>query len=426
MEPVSFFYIAVFVVLLLLSAFFSGSETAYFSLAASTLKNLRKSKKHKERQVALLLDESKRLLISIIIGNTLVNVAIASLAAILTSRLARSYGLNEIVILIINVVVVTLVILFFSEIIPKVTAARNSRKLAVKFVYPLTLFYYLFYPISTFLEFITRFISESLGIEKNKHELTEEELRTLVDIGEERGALRKDEKEMIHSIFEMSETTVKEIMVPRTDMVCIEKEASLSQVLQIIKEKGHSRIPVYANTLDNIVGILYVKDLLPLLKRRNVNDIDFVKLSRPPYYVPEQKRINQLLREYQTEKIHLAIVVDEYGGTSGLVTLEDVIEEIVGEIQDEYDFELPPYQKINDNTFIVDGGMALEEINEELGLDLPTEEGVETLAGFLLGQFGMVPKSKEKLNWDGYEFTIEKSSKNRILQVRIFHKKQGH
>jgi putative hemolysin len=425
LDPASFFYILTFLVLLLLSAFFSGSETAYFSLTSSTLKNLKKSKKHKERQVAILSEESKRLLIAIIIGNTLVNVAIASLAAILMTRMAKSYGFNEILVLVINVALVTLVILFFSEIIPKVTAARNSRKMAIKFVYPLTFFYYLFYPVSIVLEFMTRLISELLGIEKNKHQLTEEELRTLVDIGEERGALRKDEKEMIHSIFEMSETTVKEIMVPRTDMVCIEKEASLSHVLQIIKEKGHSRIPVYADTLDNIVGILYVKDLLPLLKRRNVNDIDFAKLSRPPYYVPEQKRINQLLREYQTEKIHLAIVVDEYGGTSGLVTLEDVIEEIVGEIQDEYDFEMPPYQKINDNTFIVDGGMALEEINEELGLDLPTEEGVETLAGFLLGQFGMVPKSKEKLNWNGYEFTIEKSSKNRIHQVRIFYKKHG-
>ena len=194
--------------------------------------------------------------------------------------------------------------------------------------------------------------------------------------------------------------------------------------MNLIKEKLHSRIPVFSETYDNILGILYVKDLLPLIKRRNLSEFDLTKIVRPPYYVPEQKKINELLREYQTEKIHMAIVVDEYGGTSGLVTLEDVIEEIVGEIQDEYDFETPQFQKINDFTFVVDASMQLEEINEELGLDLPTEEGVETLAGFLLGQFGTFPKSKEMITWNGYEFVIEKSTKKRIHQVRIVNKKE--
>ena len=407
----------------MLSAFFSGSETAFFSLTASTINHLKKSKKPREKQVSVLLKESKKLLIAVIIGNTVVNVAIASLAALLTTRLARTYGFNELFILLLNVIVVTGVILFFSEIIPKVTAAKNAKKLAIKFVYPLTFFFYLFYPVAVMLDLITQIISDWLGIDKDKHQLSEEELRTLVDVGEEKGALQKDEKEMIHSIFEMSDTTAKEIMVPRTDMVCIEKTASITQVLNLIKEKLHSRIPVYNDTVDNIVGILYVKDLLPLIKRRNLAEFELAKISRPPYYVPEQKKINELLREYQTEKIHMAIVVDEYGGTSGLVTLEDVIEEIVGEIQDEYDFETPQFQKINESTFIVDGGMQLDEINEELGLELPTEEGVETLAGFLLGQFGTVPKSKEAISWNGYEFVIEKSTKKRIHQVRIFYKK---
>ena len=184
----------------------------------------------------------------------------------------------------------------------------------------------------------------------------------------------------------------------------------------------HSRIPVYQESVDNILGILYVKDLLPLIKKRNLVDFDLTKFTRTPYYVPEQKKINELLREYQTEKIHMAIVVDEYGGTSGIVTLEDVIEEIVGEIQDEHDIESPLYQKLNENTFIVNASMALEEINDELNLDLPTEEGVETLAGFLLGQFGNVPKSKETITWNGYEFLIEKATKKRIHQVKIIKK----
>ena len=424
MDPSSVLSILAFLILLIMSAFFSGSETAFFSLTATTITHFKKSKKPREKQIATLLAEPRKLLISIIIGNTVVNVAIASLAAILTTRLAFQYNLNSVLILFLNVVVVTLVILFFSEIIPKVIASKNSKKLAVRIVYPLTFFFYIFYPIAVVLDLMTQIFSNALGVEKDKHHLSEEELRTLVDVGEERGALQKDEKEMIHSIFEMSDTTAKEIMVPRTDMVCIEKSATITQILNLIKEKLHSRIPVFSETYDNILGILYVKDLLPLIKRRNLSEFDLTKIVRPPYYVPEQKKINELLREYQTEKIHMAIVVDEYGGTSGLVTLEDVIEEIVGEIQDEYDFETPQFQKINDFTFVVDASMQLEEINEELGLDLPTEEGVETLAGFLLGQFGTFPKSKEMITWNGYEFVIEKSTKKRIHQVRIVNKKE--
>ena len=352
-------------------------------------------------------------------------MTIATLAAILTTNLAHRINLNEVLILLIDVVVITFVILFFSEIIPKIFASKTTKNLAPRLAYPLYFFYFLFYPLSLVLEKITGTISSWLGIDKDKHYLSEEELRTLVEVGEEKGALLKDEKEMIHSIFEMGDTTAKEIMVPRTDMVCIEKNATINQVMSLIKEKLHSRIPVYEETVDNILGILYVKDLLPLIKKRNFTEFELTKFKRPPYYVPEQKKINELLREYQTEKIHMAIVVDEYGGTSGIVTLEDVIEEIVGEIQDEHDIEAPLYQKINENTFVVNASMALEEINEELALDLPTEEGVETLAGFLLGQFGNVPKSKEMITWNGYEFLIEKSTKKRIQQVRIITKKSN-
>ena len=422
MDPSFFFYTAVFIILLILSAFFSGSETAFFSLTKSVINQFKKSKIRSKVKVADLLQDSKKLLISIIIGNTIVNVSIATLAAIITTRLSHDFGLNHNLILIIDVFVITFVILFFSEIIPKIFATKTTKKLAPKLVYPLTLFYYIFYPLSVLLEGLTGVISSWIGIDKDKHYLSEDELRILVEVGEEKGALLKDEKEMIHSIFEMSQTTAKEIMVPRTDMVCIDKGASINQVLSLIKEKLHSRIPVFQESVDNILGILYVKDLLPLIKKRNLTEFELTKFTRPPYYVPEQKKINELLREYQTEKIHMAIVVDEYGGTSGIVTLEDVIEEIVGEIQDEHDIETPLYQKISENTFIVNASMALEEINDELDLDLPTEEGVETLAGFLLGQFGNVPKSKETITWNGYEFLIEKSTKKRIHQVRIVKK----
>jgi len=389
------------------------------SLNTSTIKKLAHAKKPSARQVAVLLAKPRKLLISIIIGNTIANVAIASIAAVLATSWSRKYGFNETVVLLGNVLVVTAVVLFFSEIIPKVTAIKNSERVATLFAYPMTLFYYLFLPFSVIFDFLARILSVSFGVDRDKFSLTEEELRTLVDVGEEKGALQKDEKEMIHSIFEMSETIAREIMVPRTDMVIIEKDATLNQVLALVKENLHSRIPVYDQSVDNIVGILYLKDLLPLLRKRKLDDFDLTKIIHTAYYVPEQKKINELLREFQKERIHMAIVVDEYGGTSGLVTLEDVIEEIVGEIQDEYDKEVPLFSRINDHTFMVNASMQIDEINEELGLELPAEEGVDTLAGFLLGRFGSVPKSKEKTVFNGYEFVIEKATKKRIEMVKI-------
>lgn len=413
------FYLSLFLILLILSAFFSGSETAYFSLPKSIVLKLKESKKFQARQAADLLKEPRKLLIAIIIGNTLVNVAIASIAALLTTQMAMDYGLNKMVVLLLNILAVTSAILFFSEILPKITAIKNSRKLAIRLSMPLTFFYYLFLPVTHIFFLITQLISNILGIDKNKFDLSDEELKILVEVGEEKGALQKDEKEMIHSILEMSETMAREIMVPRTDMVCIDQASTQTQVLNLVKDKLHSRIPVYAEKVDNISGILYLKDLLPYIRKRSNQSFNLTKLLHPAYYVPEQKRINELLREFQAEKIHMAIVVDEYGGTSGLVTLEDVIEEIVGEIQDEYDKESPEFSKLTDNTFLVDGGMALDDLNEELEIALPTEEGVDTLAGFLLGQFGSVPRSKEKITWNRYDFIIEKSTKKRIQQVRI-------
>ena len=419
MDPSFLLYALIFLALLLFSAFFSGSETAFFSLTKSNIHNLEQSKSAAAKQVALLLKEPKKLLVSIIIGNTVTNVAIATIATLLATRLIENYQWNATIVLLANVLIVTLVILIFSEIIPKVTAVKNAKKLATKLVYPLSFFYYVFLPLSALFALLTDLFSSALGLHRDKLALSDEELKTLVDVGEEKGALEKDEKEMIHSIMEMSDTLAREIMVPRTDMLGVDKSASLVQVLNLVKDSMHSRIPVYNDSFDNIVGILFLKDLLPFIRKRKTESFDLSKLAHPPYYVPEQKKINELLREFQKERIHMAIVVDEYGGTSGLVTLEDVIEEIVGEIQDEYDSETPLFQKIDDHTFAVDASMQLDEINETLGFSLPTEEGVDTLAGFLLGQFGSVPKTKEKIDYNGYEFLIEKATKKRIEQVRI-------
>jgi gliding motility-associated protein GldE len=408
-----------FTLLLALSAFFSSAEVAYLSLTENTINAFKKSKKQKEKRVASLLANSRKLLITIITGNTAVNVAIASLAALITNDTIRQYHLNRYLLLFINIIVVTMVILVVSEIIPKIIAIKNIKKSAVRSSLLLTFFHYLLYPLTAILDSITVALSGKHVTQHDKYLLSEKELRALVDVGEEKGALKKDEKEMIHSIFELGETIVREIMVPRTDMVCIEEDTTFTQVLNLVKEKLHSRIPVYKDKVDNITGILYLKDLLPFIRKRNKTDVDITKLVHTPYFVPEQKKINELLREFQQEKIHMAVVVDEYGGTAGIVTLEDIIEEIVGEIQDEYDQEMPLYTKIDDNSWSISGGMQIDEMAEELNIELPDEEGVETLAGFLLGQFGNVPKKNAKIQWKNLEFVIEKIAKRRIQQVRV-------
>ena len=419
MEFIILSYVLTFLVLLVLSGFFSASETAYFSLSTADIDRLRPREDFPSRQVVNLLSHPKKLLISIVVGNTIVNIAAASLAAILTLDLCMHLGLDIEIGIIIDIIVVSFVILIFSEIVPKVVAVKNSRKVALNFAFPLTIFFYLFSPIVSIFHIFTEWLTHLFRVEKSKVLLSEEELRSLVDVGEEKGTLEQDEKEMIHSIFEFGETTVKEIMIPRIDMVCTSTDDNLNSLLELVRKYMHSRIPVYKEKVDNIVGIIYAKDLLPFLDRDKESEFDLQKLARPAYFVPEQKKIDDLLREFQNEKIHMAIVVDEYGGTAGLVTLEDIIEEIVGEIQDEHDLELPLITRINENEFIVDGAKDLEELNSELQFDLPTEEGVETLGGFLYGLFGSVPKEKQQVIYNGYKFVIEKVVRRRIKQVRI-------
>lgn len=401
------------------SAFFSGSETAYFSLSPAQLENFKNSSNRSEQRVTRLLAWPRQLLITIVIGNTMVNISIASLAVILTTGLGRAARFNQNVVILLDVVVVTFVILILSEILPKVVAVRNAEKFSVRASLLLLFIFFLFYPVTYALAKFTHFLQKHVGLSEDKTRLTEEELKTLADVGEEKGTLQKDEREMIHSIFEFGETTVKEIMVPRTDMVIVDTETTLSKLMELVKTKLHSRIPVYKERIENIVGILYVKDLLPFISKRKRERLNLEKLVRPAYFVPEQKKIDELLREFQTEHIHMALVVDEYGGISGLVTLEDIIEEIVGEIQDEYDKEPPMYTRVAPNTFLVDGRMPLEEVNEELGLNLPTEEGVETISGFILNILGSLPRAKEQVTFGDYLFTVEKINKNRILKIRI-------
>jgi putative hemolysin len=406
-----------FLVLLIMSAFFSGSESAFFSLSRADKENLRK--KTGDRGVLLrLLERPKRLLITILTGNTIVNVALASLAAVVVHNLTRRSNFPQTLGLLLEIVVVTFLILILCEITPKFVAVKNAPSFAQRVAAPIRAFHFILSPLVALFSGITNLISTALGVEKRRLFITEDEIKTLVEVGQERGELEQEEREMITSIFEFGETAIREVMVPRIDMVAVEENTPVDEVISIIREKGHSRIPIYRERIDNIIGLLYAKDLLPHLGRPLEGNL--ADLVREAHFVPESKKIDEMLREFQAEKVHMVIVVDEYGGTAGLVTLEDVLEEIVGEIQDEYDRELPLWEESEDGTILVEAKIPLDVLNEIIGEEVfPTTEDYDTLGGFVFHQIGNVPDPGETMEHEDYLLTVEEVSNRRVGRVRI-------
>lgn len=410
--------IVIYLALLVFSAFFSGSESAYFSILPADLRKLKKdTDTASAKRVVSLLENPRRLLTSILIGNTIVNVAAATVAALLSSRLMPA-GMQGGWGLLVVILAVTITILFFSEILPKVIAVKSYVEFAQRVSVPLQFFTRLSLPLAVVFESITRGVTSVFGIHKEIPFVNEEELKTLIEVGEEKGTLDEAEREMIHSIFEFRNTMVKEILVPRMDMLCLEKSTPVDEVIAQVKAKGHSRIPVYDDKVDNIIGILYVKDLLPYLATQKTPP-SLSSLVRKAYFIPESKQIDELLREFQQERLHIAVVVDEYGGTAGLITLEDIIEEIVGEIRDEYDREIPLVRKVDNLTWTADGKINIEELNEAVGIDLPEEEDFESLGGFLFNELGRIPQEQDSVLFEGIRFIIEKVKRQRITNVRI-------
>lgn len=412
--------IIIFVVLLMLSSLFSGSETAFFSINKLLSQKLMDDDSAPARRVLSLLKHPRRLLITILIGNTLVNVSAASIAALMVIRIAQNIGLSRALAILINVAVVSFVILVLSEVTPKVIAVKRPEQFTKNVSLIFIFISFLFYPISYVLDKFMALMTVSFGFsEQEKERLLEvEEFQTLLDIGEEQGALEEEEKEMLHSIFEFGDTSVREIMIPRTDVVCVPYNVAFDELIKVIKSKGHTRIPVYRETIDKIQGVINAKDLLSLISEKG-KEFNVLELCRPPIYVPESKKIDDLLRLFQEERQHMVIVVDEYGGTSGIVTLEDVIEEIVGEIRDEYDKESPLYRKIDEGAYIVNAKINIDSLDELINIDIPDTDEYETLGGFILEKTGALPNEQETIRHNDFLLTMEKVEKNRIVQVRI-------
>jgi putative hemolysin len=408
----------VFFVMVAIAAFFAAAETALFSLTRAQIDELSERKDLKSERLNKLLSDPRRLLVVLLSGSTIVNIIAATIAAVVTARLLERAGEVAWLAFVIQVVVVSLIILMAGEIFPKLTAIRDPMKWAIRWAGPVNAASWLLKPIVLLLLPFTDSIARTLGVEKRKLWISEEEIKTLVEVGEEHGAIEKEERELIHSIFEFGDTTVREIMVPRMDMICLDVGTSTNKLLETVHTSQHTRIPIFERGIDNIIGILHTKDLL--LHYPLDADFNLRRILRRPSFVPEGKLIHDLLKQFQDERLHMAIVVDEYGGTAGLVTLEDVIEEIVGEIQDEHDAERPLWTRVDEQTVVADARMDVETVNEVLDDHvIPTDQDFETLGGFLLGELGSFPEAKTSIEYHNYVFTVEEVKAHRLGKVRI-------
>ncbi len=404
-------------ILLALSAFFSGAETALFSLNKLHLKKLqRKEQTLQVESIVKLLDDPQKTLITILIGNMFVNITASSLATYLAIKLFGNIGVG------IASGFMVFMILVFGEVVPKSLAITQAEKISKRVARTIELLSMILFPLVKLLKLLINGLYNLFRMNKNrgKKEITEEDLITLINVGKDEGVIEEQEKKMIKNIFEFGDTTVKEVMIPRVDIDFAPHDISLTSIVNMIKKSGHSRIPVYEGTIDNIIGILYVKDILKIYRELfQLKEIfDVKKILRKAYFVPENKKIDELLDIFQKDRIQIAIVIDEYSGTDGLVTMEDVLEEIVGEIIDEYDKEIELFKKIDENTFIADGMINIDKINEILHVKIP-EDDFETLGGFIYKLIEKVPREEEEIIYKNIKIIIKRVIKNRIKRVKI-------
>jgi len=404
-------------VLLFCSALISGAEVALFSLTKTDLEDEALQSNKASQIINKLLERPKKLLATILVANNFINIGIVILFAFLGNFMFQGIT-NAIVKFIVEVVVVTFLILLFGEILPKVYASRNNIKFSMFMAYPLKVLDVIFSPLSLPMRAITLGIHNKLG--KQKSNLSVDQLSQALELTSEDDTT-KEEQKILKGIVSFGNTDTKQVMRPRLDIFALNIEQKYSEIIVEITDNGYSRIPVFKDNVDTIVGILYVKDLLPHI---DTKDFDWTTLLREPFFVPENKKLDDLMSEFQEKKVHLAVVVDEYGGTSGLVSLEDIIEEIVGDISDEFDDEDVHYSKLDDKNYVFEGKTALKDFYKILKLE---EEAIfednkgeaETLAGFILEISGSFPRQASKINFENYVFTIEALDKKRIKRVKV-------
>ena len=398
----------------LCSAFFSASETALFAANRVVLRQRRAQGDRRARTAYNLLNHASELLTTLLAGNTMANVGATVIATSIAVSLVGRRGAEWAAFL-----GSSIVLLILAEIAPKALAARHADRFALMIAGPVYTLQRVFTPLIRVLSLIATALVRPFGahITPRAPLVTEEQLRFLVEVGEEEGIIEEGEREMIHSIFEFGDTVVREVMRPRVDIIAVPADATVNGAIGLMSEHGHSRLPVFEGTIDHIVGVVYMRDLVPLLRQGKL-DQPVSEVRRPAFFVPETKKVDDLFREMQQRKVSMAIVLDEFGGTAGLVTVEDLLEEIVGEIQDEYDLEEKPIHLIDANTVVVNARIHVEEVNELLGIRLPMDD-VDTVAGLVYSLFGRVPVQGEKVTLPGVEIRVEKTLGQRITRVRI-------
>jgi putative hemolysin len=399
--------------MLVLCALASASETALTSVSRIKLKNLVEEGDRKAAEIEQLLANPNIFLSTILVVNSVAVIIASSMATVLALRFSQSWG--ELV----STILISLIVLIFCEITPKTAAVQNPLRWARAMVGIVRGTAWVLRPIVWMLSGITNSLVRVLGGQAVRHGpfVTEEELRLLVTVGEEEGVLEEEETEMIHSIFEFADTPVRDVMIPRIDIVTLESTATVNQAVDQALEGGFSRIPVYEDTLDNIVGVLYTKDMLKQLREKH-ETLLVRDLVRAAYFVPETKKLDDLLREMRQKHIHLVIVIDEYGLVAGLVTIEDLMEEIVGDIQDEYDHEENLYEQVNSDVFIFSAKIGIDEFNDLMDTKLERED-YDTLGGFLYSQLDKIPVVGDTITFEQHRFTVLGTRGRRITKVQV-------
>jgi putative hemolysin len=408
-------YIFLLVVCLVFSAFFSGSETAYISLQRFHLEYLVSTNVKGAKKVARLIERPERFLSVVLFGNTLVNAAATALATALAVYWWGERGI------IIATVVLTVVLLIFCEVTPKTIAAQYSEKLSLLLHRPLQFISWLFTPFVIALSWLSAGFTRIVGgTPVPQSIISDEEIRTMISVGREEGTVEEDEARLLHRVFDFGDRPVYEVMTPRLEVTALPQGATIADFLKLYTEKPLSRFPVYKDSLDNITGVLSIKDVLMARAKGSIsNDSTIDDLVRPTYFAPESKHINDLFFEMRDNNYRMAVVIDEYGGTAGIVSLTRLVEEIVGEVGDELAGVERDYEIINEYTFQIDGSMRIEEANREMELNLPEGEEYETVAGFILSLLGHIPRRNEQLRYKGLKIVITEMKGQKIDKVLL-------
>ena len=407
------------IVCLGLSAFFSGSETALTSLSSSKARQLVEEEGH--RALQLWLDRPIPVLTTILIGNNIVNITASALATDVAHK-ALAGTANQNWAIPVAIGIMTFLLLTFGEITPKALSKRMYMRVSAFSIRILKPIHFVLLPFSKLFVRFTQLVMRMLGNDPEERTayVTYEEIEYLIGLGSKEGTFSEDKERLLRSVVEFPETLVKEIMVPRTDMVAVPSTIELDPLLDTLAKCGHSRLPVFADGIDNPIGMFYAKDLIQILATREDDDpFEIEKHLRPTYFVPQSKRIADLLTEFQGNRIHIAIVVDEFGGTAGIITLEDIIEEIFGDIQDEYDAEPDQIQPVDDDLIVADARVPIDDIEDYFDVDFPDEPDYESLGGFILAQVGSVPSPGDEFDWDCLHFKIVEADERKIISVEV-------